>query len=119
VGLGGSLGDVRRFGAADRADSHAERLLVRILRRAGITGWVLAHPFGPWRLDVSFPELRLAVEVDGWAWHVDQPRFANDRAKGNALVAADWTILRFTWTDVADHPDRTLATLRRALAHAT
>jgi len=104
--------------AADRADSHAERLLVRILRRAGITGWVLAHPFGPWRLDVSFPELRLAVEVDGWAWHVDRPRFANDRAKGNALVAADWTILRFTWTDLAEHPDRTLDTLRRALAHA-
>jgi hypothetical protein len=29
--------------AADRAASAAERLLTRILRDAGITGWVLAH----------------------------------------------------------------------------
>jgi hypothetical protein len=33
--------------AADRADSEAERLLVRLLRAAGIGGWVLGHPFGP------------------------------------------------------------------------
>lgn len=35
--------------AADRADSAAEGLLVRLLRGAGITGWVLGHPFGPYR----------------------------------------------------------------------
>jgi hypothetical protein len=41
--------------AADRADSAAERLLVRLLRAAGVTGWVLGHPFGPWRIDLAFP----------------------------------------------------------------
>ena len=73
--------------AADRADSAAERLLVRILRDAGITGWVLGHPFGPWRIDLAFPREKVAVEVDGWAWHVDAERFRTDRRKQNALVA--------------------------------
>ena len=44
--------------AADRADSAAERLLVRLLRDAGISGWVLGHPFGPWRIDLAFPRRR-------------------------------------------------------------
>jgi very-short-patch-repair endonuclease len=86
--------------AADRADSAAERLLVRILRAAGISGWVLGRPFGQWRIDLAFPEQKVAVEVDGWAWHVDAERFRNDRRKQNALVRAGWDPLRFTWHDL-------------------
>ena len=44
---------------------------MRLLRDAGIGGWVLGHPFGPWRIDLAFPQQKVAVEVDGWAWHVD------------------------------------------------
>ncbi|WP_226379024.1 endonuclease domain-containing protein [Pseudonocardia sp. KRD291] len=74
--------------AADGAGSVAERLLVKILRRAGITGWTLGHPFGPYTIDLAFPVPRVAVEVDGWAWHVDVDRFRTDRRKGNELVEA-------------------------------
>jgi very-short-patch-repair endonuclease len=90
--------------AADRADSAAERLLVRILRDAGITGWVLGHPFGPWRVDLAFPAQKVAVEVDGWAWHIDPERFKNDRRKQNALVRDGWDPLRFTWHDLDGRP---------------
>ena len=99
--------------AADRADSAAERLLVRILRDAGITGWVLGHPFGPWRIDLAFPREKVAVEVDGWAWHVDPERFRNDRRKQNALVRDGWDPLRFTWHDLDGRP-REVATEVRA-----
>ncbi len=68
--------------AADRADSAAERLLVRLLRGAGNTGWVLGHPFGPYRIDLAFPAAKVGIEVDGWAWHVDAARFRNDRPQG-------------------------------------
>lgn len=40
--------------AADRVDSAAERLLVKILRAAGVDGWVLGRPFGPYRIDLAF-----------------------------------------------------------------
>jgi very-short-patch-repair endonuclease len=104
--------------AADRADSAAERLLVRILRDAGITGWVLGHPFGPWRIDLAFLHEKVAVEVDGWAWHVDAERFRNDRRKQNALVRAGWDPLRFTWHDLDGRPGDVVGEIRSTLAAA-
>ncbi|MEV1291765.1 type IV toxin-antitoxin system AbiEi family antitoxin domain-containing protein [Pseudonocardia sp. NPDC049635] len=101
--------------AADRADSRAERRLIGHLRRAGITGFEHGLPFGPWFVDVAFPRSRLAVEVDGWAFHSDPERFRADRRKQNALVEAGWTVLRFTWHDIRDRPEQTVARIRRAL----
>jgi very-short-patch-repair endonuclease len=98
--------------AADRAESAAERLLVRLLREAGITGWVLGHPFGPHRIDLAFPDRRLAVEVDSWAWHVDVERFRADRRKGNAITRAGWDLLRFTWHDLNGRPAEVAAEIR-------
>jgi very-short-patch-repair endonuclease len=104
--------------AADRADSAAERLLVRIMREAGVTGWVLGHPFGPWRIDIAFPRERVAIEVDGWAWHVDADRFRNDRRKQNALVRAGWDPLRFTWHDLDGRPREVVGEIQATLAAA-
>ena len=100
--------------AMDRADSALERRLLRLLRAAGVTGVVRGLPFRAWHVDIAFPDVRLAVEVDGWAWHVDRDRFRADRAKQNALVGAGWTVLRFTWSDVHEHPERTVAVIRAA-----
>ena len=55
------------IGAADRADSAAERLLVSLIRDSGLTGWKPGLPFGRWTIDIAFPEAKLAIEVDGWA----------------------------------------------------
>ncbi|RZT84954.1 very-short-patch-repair endonuclease [Pseudonocardia sediminis] len=104
--------------AADRADSAIERRLADLLRRAGITGFVLGHPFGDRQIDLAFPDARLAVEVDGWAWHTDTARFRADRRKGNDLMAAGWVLLRFTWHDVMDEPAETVSRVRDALARA-
>ncbi len=104
--------------AADRADSAAERVLIAILRAAGVTGWEQGVPFGPWTIDVAFPGVKLAVEVDGWAWHMEVDRFRADRHKGNALTRAGWTVLRFTWHDLTNRPAYVLAEIRAALRSA-
>jgi very-short-patch-repair endonuclease len=104
--------------AADRADSAAERRAVALLRAAGLTGWVLGHPFGPYRIDIAFVSAKVAVEIDGWAWHMDVDRFRADRHKGNALVRARWDVLRFTWHDLTNRPDYVIAEIRAALAAA-
>ncbi len=104
--------------AADRADSAAERLIIRLLREAGITGWEPGRPFGRWTIDIAFPCAKVAVEVDGWAWHVDVDRFRADRHKGNALVREHWDLLRFTWHDLTLRPGYVLAEIRAALAAA-
>ncbi|WP_177238713.1 hypothetical protein [Pseudonocardia ammonioxydans] len=42
-------------------------------------------------------------------------RFRSDRAKQNALVGAGWVVLRFTWSDIHEHPGRTVAAIRAAV----
>ena len=67
--------------------------------------------------DLAFPDLRLAIEIDGWAWHHNPERFQEDRRRQNALVAAGWTVLRFTWADLVERPEQVLATVVRTLRH--
>ncbi|MBW0106276.1 endonuclease domain-containing protein [Pseudonocardia sp. KRD291] len=106
-------------GAADRAASGAERRLIRLLRTAGIDGWVLGLPFGGYEIDIAFPARRVALEVDGWAWHTDPGRFQRDRVKGNVLVAGGWELLRFTWHHMVDKPAWVVEQIRRTLDRAT
>jgi very-short-patch-repair endonuclease len=105
--------------AADGASSDAERVLHRLLRRARIGGWVANHlvvlsGIEYW-IDVAFVGRRLAIEVDGWAWHSDIDRFAHDRRRQNTLVLAGWTVLRFTWHDLISRPQAVVAEIRAAL----
>jgi very-short-patch-repair endonuclease len=102
--------------AADRAASHAERVLVRLLRVAGITDWELGYPVQGYRLDRAFPVQRVAIEVDGWAWHVTAERFVDDRRRQNALVNLQWRVLRFTWHDLVARPEGVVAEIRLALS---
>jgi very-short-patch-repair endonuclease len=105
----------------DGAAAESERILHRLLRQAGITGWVANQEV--WAdgelvgvVDVALPARRIAVEVDGMAHHVDVDRFRADRAKQNALVALGWTVLRFTWADLTERPGYVVAMLRRLAA---
>ena len=102
--------------AADRAASRAERIMAGLLRDAGLTGWVRGHWFGGYELDFAFERQRIAIEVDGWAWHWDVDRFGGDRRRQNALELAGWTVLRFTWHDLTQRPDAVVAEVRAALA---
>ena len=99
--------------------SEAERALRDRLGRAGIEGWISSlevraggHDY---HVDFGFEDIRLAVEVDGRAFHSDPRSFQIDRERQNDLVAAGWTVLRFTWDDVVLRPDRTIARIREVL----
>ena len=96
-------------------DSAAERLLHELLRAAGITGWRPGYRIAGYLADVAFPEARLAIEVDGWAYHVDPARFQADRTKQNAILAAGWSVLRYTWADLVDRPAQVVAEIRHQL----
>lgn len=100
--------------------SEGERLLVRLARRSGLVGWVCAHPVTiagrGYELDMAFLKLRLAVEVDGYAYHSARDRFLNDRRRQNNLVNAGWTVLRFTWEDLTQYPDRTISLIRQKIS---
>jgi very-short-patch-repair endonuclease len=97
----------------------SRRVLHRLLREAKMDGWVVNHlvmlsGIEYW-IDVAFVARRLAVEVDGWAWHSDVDRFTYDRRRQNALILAGWTVLRFTWHDLTSRPQTVIAQIKAAV----
>jgi very-short-patch-repair endonuclease len=100
--------------AQDGARSEAERILVKLLRDAGFTGWKTNHPVGGYKVDVAFLEEKVAIEVDGWAFHTDGEAFQTDRERQNAISLLGWHVLRFTWLDLTEYPERVLETIRYA-----
>jgi very-short-patch-repair endonuclease len=66
------------------------------------------------RIDLAYPDVKPAIEVDGFGPHATRSAFDRDRARANDLTTAGWTILRAT----SSSTDRQIAqsvsaTLRR------
>ena len=113
----GSPAARRLLHAADGgARSAAERIFLRLVQDAGITGWKANHPVAGFRVDVAFPELKVAIEIDGLAFHSDAEDFQHDRSRQNAIALAGWQVLRFTWLDLTEYPDRVIAVIRAAIS---
>ena len=102
------------------SESVLEDRMLRVCRDSGIPVpvcqfEVLAGPRLLGRVDFAFPHRRLAIDVDGYEHHSTPDAFQRDRARQNDLVAAGWTVLRFTWADVCRRPERAANTIRRVL----
>ncbi len=65
-------------------DSHAEVRLVKLLVAAGLPRPVQQHELRAngrtIRIDLAYPELRIAIEYDGWDFHSSRSAFDRDRA---------------------------------------
>ena len=54
-------------------------------------------PGGPVRLDAAWPEVKLAVELDGAAFHGSPEARERDLRRDAALAARGWLVLRFSY----------------------
>jgi len=107
----------RLLQAADNgARSEAERVLHKLLGDAGITGWRANYRVGGYRVDVGFPREKVAIEVDGFAFHSGAEEFQVDRTRQNRIVLLQWQVLRFTWLDLVEYPERVIAVIRSAIS---
>jgi hypothetical protein len=66
------------------------------------------------RVDLAYPDLRIAIEYDG-LWHAERRAFLDDRRRLNRLTAAGWVVVHVTVDDLRD-PRRLLARLRNLRA---
>ena len=96
--------------------SEAARILYRLLEEAGIVGWRPHVNSCGFEIDVAFEAQRVAIEVDGWAWHRDADRHRRDLERQNVLINAGWHVLRFTWHTLTNDPDGVIRQIRQALA---
>jgi hypothetical protein len=61
-------------------------------------------PAGPICLDAAWPELKIAVEFDGAAFHGNLEARERDLRRDAALAALGWVVLRFGFRDVTERP---------------
>lgn len=76
---------------------------------------------GRWlgRPDLVDQRLRIAVEADSFAWHGDRVALRRDANRYNALVAAGWLVLRFSWEDVMHEATQVRAVLEEVVHRRT
>lgn len=99
--------------------SELEGLFLDACRRAGVPPPernvpVVAGDRRAW-LDACWPHARLAVEVDGRAYHVLGEDWEDGLARQNALVLAGFTVLRFSGRAIRTSPLRIAEEVRQAL----
>lgn len=110
----------RRLGI-DRSESELERRGRKLIADAGLP---LPHseyliPWAPHRrFDDAYPSIRLAIEWDSIRYHGTLSSFDADRERDRLVILHDWRILRFTWKDVMEHPDRVVQTIAELLDRA-
>jgi very-short-patch-repair endonuclease len=96
------LPDVARL-ANPLAESPMETRIRMAIHADGLPQPVLQHPVGPYRLDMAYPAVRLAIEYDGGE-HREPERALRDLDRQAWLSTAGWRILRFRAYDVLRRP---------------
>jgi very-short-patch-repair endonuclease len=61
---------------------------------------------GEYRLDFAWPEIKLAVEVDGYIFHSSVEHKQRDDTRRNRLQQAGWTVLVYNWRETCNEPAR-------------
>lgn len=96
------------------ADGRAESAIETVLR-------LLASPLGQLEPQVVIRRAGrvdllvdgwLVLEADGFAYHSDRQAYREDRRRANALAAAGYVLLRFTYEDVVHRPEYVIAIIR-------
>lgn len=102
-------------------DSALEDRFRKLLASAGVpqptAQYEIRDPSGGLvcRADFSYPESRLLIELDSEAHHMDRMTFRHDRRKQNGAIVLGWTVLRYTWWDLEEHPWKVSAEVAAAL----
>jgi Protein of unknown function (DUF559) len=118
--------NLRRCLGSERLDasltqSGLERAFLKLCLNAGLPRPTLQHPVehgpGRWhRVDFAWPDVLLAIEVDGAAVHGTRTAARRDRRLDREIRAAGWRIERFMGDDVIDTPEAVAAAVRTLLS---
>ena len=112
-------GSARIRRVARWADGRAANPFESVLRALAIEVGLAVQPQvlvsvrgGEVRPDLIDEDRRLVLEADSFEWHGKRSALRRDCRRYNAIVAAGWTLLRFSWEDVMHDPDYVRSVLR-------
>jgi very-short-patch-repair endonuclease len=108
-------------GGPKRTRSTGERAMIRLFRRAGISGFETNARIHGYEVDFLWRDAGVVVELDGWDAHSGRVAFERDRLKIARLTAHGLVVIPVTGrqlghdpTGVLDRVERTLASARTA-----
>jgi hypothetical protein len=68
-----------------------------------------------YRLDMGWPQCRVAIEYDGAQHWTDPAQRARDIERLEFLAAREWTIVRVSWLQLRDRPQMVVNRVAKAL----
>ena len=71
-------------------------------------------PCGKYRIDLTLPAYRLAIECDGKAYHSSPEQKAHDQRKNRYLKKHGWKVLRFTGKAINGNMKSVIARIEKA-----
>lgn len=96
--------------------SQAEERALGLFRDAGFPQPETNARVIGYEVDFLWRPQRLIVEIDGYAYHATRSAFERDRAKGAALAAAGFLVIRVTWLQMEHEPLIVVVHVAQALA---
>lgn len=109
---------IRDQGGPKLTRSEAERRLLDLIRAASLPVPKTNVRIEGFEVDFLWPEARLIVEVDGFAFHGHRTAFERDRRRDMALRDRGFEVIRVTWRQLVDQPFLVIAHIARALERA-
>jgi very-short-patch-repair endonuclease len=107
-------------GSISPTGSAAEVRLERLLVRSGLPRPVRQHAVTDEgrtiRVDLAYPDRRLAIEFDSLRWHTGRARLENDAERRNLLRSAGWQLVTVTASMLRDGGTKALDTVTAAYA---
>lgn len=98
--------------------SEAERRCLELFQAAGLPRPHANVPFGPYELDLFWPDHGVAVEIDGRAYHSSRIRFEGDRRKDIWLRSRGIQVIRLTWRQITQEAVASAVQVGQVLALA-
>lgn len=110
---------LKRSGGPALLESEAENIFLRdVVRKGGLPAPRTNARVGRDTLDFYWDEYGIAVEVDGFRWHGNRPRFNSDRRRITRLAAAGIQVIPMAWSQIVDEPTATAVLIGKALLRA-
>jgi very-short-patch-repair endonuclease len=92
-----------------------ERKLLGLIKRAELPSPLVNAKVAGHEVDFLWPEHKLIVEFDGFAYHSDRKAFEQDRLRDQRLVAAGFRVIRITANQLDRTPEAVIVRIAIAL----
>jgi very-short-patch-repair endonuclease len=96
--------------------SELEHKFLDLVRAAALPHPVVNGHIGELQVDFHWPDQRVVVETDGRKTHGHEIAFHRDRDRDLYLQERGWRVIRLTWRQVTEEPERVAELLSRLLA---